>query len=432
MSLTVILGEQRGDEGKGRFVDMFAEEHDIVARFNGGNNAGHTVVLPDSKVLKLHQVPSGIAHKNTINIIGNGTLLNPIKLVEEIKQILSQGIEVSPKNLLVSSAVHLILPDHISADEIREAGNGGQGSTKSGIAQVASDKYLRVGHRAEIFNQDPERLSEIIIDRLNQQSNLRKDLGLEAIDTEKIANEYRQCAEFLKPYVCDTVLFINEQIKTNPSVKILAEGAQAFLLDIDHGMYPYTTSSSTTAGGVAVGIGVPPSKITKVIGVIKAVQSHVGGGEFVTEITDEALLKKLHGDMSTVDAECGTTTGRIRRLGHLDLPIIKRAHMVNGTDYIAITKLDWIPRYGDEITVCIGYKVGDKTLEIAPANLNEIEPIYEKLPSWIEDITNVRNFEDLPQNAQNYIHFIEDKTGVKVKYIGVGPAREQVIVRDDI
>lgn len=431
MSVTVILGEQRGDEGKGRFVDMLARDHDIVARFNGGNNAGHTVVLPDGRVLKLHLVPSGVAHPHAINIIGNGTLINPAKLIEEIKTVSEQGIAVSPDNLLLSSAAHLILPQHISADEIREAGAGRQGSTKSGIAQVSADKYMRTGVRCEILVTDIEKLREIIITGLEEQKTARASLGLPELNATEIAENYIDCAQELKQYICDTVFYLNNAIKQTPGIRILAEGAQAFLLDIDHGMYPYTTSSNTTSGGVVTGLGIPPRHIEKVVGVIKAVQSHVGGGPFITEITNDELLKKLHGDMNTVDAECGTTTGRIRRLGHLDIPGIRRSQMINGTTEIALTKLDWIPRYGEKVAICTAYKVNDKTVGTAPdtAGLSgSVEPVYEYLPTWSDDISGIREFKDLPEPAQKYVKFIEEKIGTKIKYIGVGPGRDQVIV----
>jgi adenylosuccinate synthase len=433
MPITVILGEQRGDEGKGRFVDMLAAEHDIVARFNGGNNAGHTVCLPDGRVLKLHLIPSGIAHTHTLNIIGNGCLVNPVKLEEEIDQVRSQGITLNPDVLKLSSAAHLILPHHISADEIREAGKSGQGSTKSGIAQVSADKYGRVGYRCEAIITQPDELRSTILKELVKHREIRSELGLEQIDEEAVANEYMRAAENLTSYICDTVVLINERINnsSNPA-KVLAEGAQAFLLDIDHGMYPFTTSSSTTSGSVATGLGVPPQKIGEVLGVSKAVQSHVGGGTFVTEINDEELLANLHGDFSQVDAERGTTTGRTRRLGHLDLPGIRRSQMINGTKAMALTKLDWIPRYGETVKICTKYLVEGREVEIAPdsaASLMKAQPIYEELPAWKEDIQEVREFDRLPLEAQKYIEFIEQKTGVPISYIGVGPNREQVIIR---
>lgn len=434
MAVDVIVGLQRGDEGKGRFVDMLAEEHDIVARFNGGNNAGHTVVLPDGRELALHLVPSGIAHEHTMNVIGNGTLVNPVKLVEEIADIETKDIEVSRSNLKISSGSHLIMPHHISEDEIREAGLGGQGSTKSGIAQVSSFKAMRIGARTEMIKNNPDELLSLVYEGLLAQRTLRDEAGLERIDEEAVANEYLAQAKRLGGFITDTVFYLNQELRNDKPARVLAEGAQAFLLDIDHGMYPFTTSSSTTAGGVCTGLGISPHYIEKVTGIAKAVQSHVGGGPFVTEVTDEETLVKLHGDMTTVDAEKGTTTGRVRRLGYLDLPQIRRAQMVNGdgSQEMALSKLDWIPRYGEEVLVCVAYERKGKTLEIAPDaayKLEQSKPIYESLPTWEEDIQDVRKFEDLPGNAQNFVTFVENHTNIPITMIGVGPNRKQVIER---
>lgn len=434
MAIDVIIGLQRGDEGKGRFVDMLAGDHDIVARFNGGNNAGHTVVLPDGRDLALHLIPSGIAHPHTVNVIGNGTLINPIKLVEEIADIRSKGIEVSKRNLKISSAAHLILPHHIFDDEIREAGTGRQGSTKSGIAQVSSFKAMRTGTRIEIIKHDLNELKSLVYEGLLAQRPFRLAAGLEMIDEKAVASDYIDNAKLLTEFITDTVYYLNQELRKPKPSRVLAEGAQAFLLDIDHGMYPFTTSSSTTTGGVSTGLGVPPSFIDRIYGVAKAIQSHVGGGPFVTEILDEELLKQLHGDMDTIDAEKGTTTGRVRRLGYFDLPQIRRAQMVNGEDdkqTIALSKLDWVQRFGEKIPICVAYERSGKRLEIAPDAAYKLEqstPQYEYLPNWTEDIRNVREFDKLPLNAQNYIKFIEQKTGVRIGMIGVGPQRDQVII----
>lgn len=433
MPVTVIQGEQRGDEGKGRFVDMLAEEHDIVARFNGGNNAGHTVVLPDERVLKLHLIPSGIAHEHTVNVIGNGTLINPQKLSEEIEGLAEQDIEVGKHNLKISSAAHLILPFHVSEDEIREAGSGRQGSTKSGIAQVAAAKYMRVGARVEMINNDPNLLQSLVCEGLKAQRQAREDLSLEPIDENEVAEQFLTGIRKIGQFVTDTSFFLNQELRKETPARVLAEGAQAFLLDIDHGMYPFTTSSSTTSGGVSSGLGIPPQFIDRVIGVSKAAQSHVGDGPFVTEIKDEAMLTQLHGDVTAVDAERGTTTNRTRRLGHLDLPSIRRSQMVNGTSEMALTKLDWVPRYGDYAKICISYFRKGKELRIAPDaayKLEQCEPDYHHIPTWDQDIQDVRKFEDLPFEARSYVEYIEEQTGVPITMIGVGPNREQVIVRD--
>lgn len=430
-----VLGLQRGDEGKGRFVDMLSQEHDIVARFNGGNNAGHTVVLPDGRELALHLVPSGIAHEHAMNVIGNGTLVNPVGLINEIADIESKNIEVSKRNLKISSAAHLILPHHISEDEIREFGEGSQGSTKSGIAQVSSYKSLRESARAEIIKNDPVKLLLLVSDGLKAQREIRSELGLPQINETEVAKEYVSAAKKIGVLITDTVYFLNMELRKEKPAHVLAEGAQAFLLDIDHGMYPYTTSSSTTTGGICTGLGIAPAFIEKVTGIAKGVQSHVGGGPFVTEISDPVLLDRLHGDMTTIDAEKGTTTGRIRRLGYLDLPQIRRAQMVNGGNGeqdMALSKLDWVERYGDEIPICVAYERKGKKLSIAPDaayKLKQSTPIYENLPAWKEDIQSVREFGDLPENARNYVLFIENQTGVPITRIGVGPNRDQVIIR---
>ena len=432
MAVDVIVGLQRGDEGKGRFVDIAAKDYDIIARFNGGNNAGHTVVLANGDVLKLHLVPSGIAHVGVVNIIGNGTLINLEKLVEEIASIEAKGISVTSENLKISSSAHLIIPSHIYDDEIREAGDGRQGSTKSGIAQVSAAKALRIGVRAEMLKNDPEGLKSAIYDALMIQQPLREAASLPAINERKVADDYVESTKHLAEFVTDTVVYINDALRAAKPTRVLAEGAQAFLLDIDHGMYPFTTSTSTTSGGVAAGLGVAPSFIGKVTGVAKAVQSHVGGGPYVTEVTDEAELAKLHGDMTTVDAEYGTTTGRKRRLGYLDLPQIRRANLINGTNEVILSKVDWVPRYGDNIKICIAYEKDGQRIEIAPDSAISIEkstPIYEVLPSWSEDIQGVRSFSDLPQAAKDYVEFIEKQLGVKVSILGVGPDPDQIIIR---
>lgn len=446
MPITVVQGEQRGDEGKGRFVDMLASRHeraphptlgeevDIVARFNGANNAGHTVVTEDDKVFKLHSIPSGIAHEGVMNVIGNGTLINALSIDREIGDIEANDVEVGEHNLLISSACHLILPLYISEDEAREAGVRAQGSTKSGVAQGYAAKAMRLGVRAEKINNDPEEVLLLAYEGLRAHRHVREALDLPCVDEMEAAKEYLAAARKLGAYITDTALYLNRQLNGDRPAHVLAEAAQAFLLDIDHGMYPYVTSSSTTAGGVSSGLGVPGSHISRVIGVSKAVQSHVGGGPFATEIHDIDLLATLHGDMGAVDAEKGTTTGRVRRLGHLDLPSIKRAHMISGTDEMALTKLDWVTRYGQEVPVCVAYERKGKTLPIAPDaayKIEQSEPVYEWLPTWLEhDIQDVRTFEDLPLEAREYVEFIEENTGIPITMIGVGPKRDQVILRE--
>ncbi len=428
--LSGVFGEQRGDEGKGRIVDMLAAEHDIVARFNGGSNAGHTVVLPDGTELDLHIVPSGIARRGVVNVIGNGTIVDPIRFAAEVKSIEALGLTVTPENLKVSAAAHLVLPHYRYQDELRELGRGAQGTTKAGIADTYAAKARRDGLRAERLLGDHQNLLDIVEQGLKTVAPERDKYDVEPIDIAADVAAFKAAIEMLHPFVSDTAFYLNKAMKNGASV--LAEGAQAFLLDIDHGMYPYVTSSSTTAGGVAPGLGIPPQSFARAIGVVKGVQSHVGGGPFVTEIHDETLLKQLHGDLSTVDAEKGTTTGRIRRLGYLDITGIRRAQMINGTTEMALTKLDWVPRYGKTIKVCTAYEYRGQTIEMAPDSawaLEKCSPVYTELEAWTEDISEIRHFDDLPENAKKYVKAIENWTHTPVTYIGVGPRRDQIIIR---
>ncbi len=433
MPITAIVGEQRGDEGKGRFVDEFMPDFDIGARFNGGDNAGHTVVTPDGQEYDLHSLPTAILHPRKKSVMGGGVVLHPVRLVQEMETLAAHDVEINDANLLIDGGAHLILPHHVLDDKHREKGRHAQGSTHKGIAQAYADKAARVGVRAEIINNNPDRLFELAYLGLRRH---RKALGQKPGYGERKdrsdSREYVECARRLGKFVTDTSLFLNKELRADRPANILAEGAQASLLDIDTGMYPYVTSSSTTSGGVAIGLGVPGKFIERVLGVSKAVQSHVGGGPFVTEIHDEKVLGQLHGDMDSVDAECGTTTGRTRRLGYLDLPQIRRAQMINGTDEMALTKLDWVPRFGKYVLICEAYRRKGNLLPIAPNagyKLQQSVPLYEKLPTWDEDIQDVKNFEDLPVNAQNYITHIEATTKVPITRIGVGPRRDQVIVR---
>jgi len=430
MPVTVVLGEQRGDEGKGRFVDMLSQGQDIVARYNGGSNAGHTVVTPNGEEFDFHLLPSGIVNPEIVNVIGNGTVINPNKLIAEIEKTKSKGVAVSESNLLISSAAHLVLPHHVLFDELRESGTLAQGSTKSGIAQSYSDKYLRSGMRMESIKNDPDELRDMVIEGLAKFNEARTLLDLSKINYDNLVNEYLDNAKRLGEFVTDTVLYLNRMLENGALV--LAEGAQAFQLDIDHGQYPFVTSSSTTSAGALSGLGISYKYIDRVIGVAKAVPSHVGGGPFVTEIKDKEVLEGLHGDMTTVDAEIGTTTGRIRRLGHLDLALIKRSQMINGSSEMALTKLDWVRRYGESVLICVGYKRKEKHLTVAPDaayKMEQSKPIYVALPTWKEDISEIRDFSSLPKEAKDYIELIEGYTGIPISMIGVGPKRDQVIIR---
>lgn len=431
MSLDVIVGLQRGDEGKGRFVDLLASNYDIIARANGGANAGHTVMPKvGQEPLALHQVPAGIAYPDKLNIIGNGVYLDPPRLVREIETIRSGGLAVSPKNLMISNAAHLVLPHHIALDELREAGKGAQGSTKVGIAYVAADKYLREGIRLESIAK-PEVLTKRIkdgLERVNQllPSGQKKSKS----EIETIARDWLKMAEELRPFIDDTTEVINNSIKHGK--RVLVEGAQAFWLDVNHGMYPAVTSSSTTVSGLLDGLGVSAKQLGKVIGVTKSVKSHVGGGPLVTEITDEKLATTVRGPLGKTDSEYGVTTNRPRRIGYPDLVELRNAIRVNGVDELAISKLDHVPRYGSTVQVATSYSYDGARRLTAPSSaiaLSDCQPNYQSLKTWKRDISGIRDYDELPAEAKAFVGLFETELGVPVTRIGVGPLRQQVILK---
>jgi adenylosuccinate synthase len=428
--LDVVVGLQRGDEGKGRFVDMVAEQYAIIARGNGGSNAGHTVVPDTMEPLALHQIPSGIAYPGKLNIIGNGVYVDPRRLVKEIADVRKAGYTVSPETLLISDAAHLVLPHHIAFDALREGGLKAQGSTKSGIAYVAADKYLREGVRLELV-ATPKILLERAYEGLHElQKTLPKADRWDDARVKAEAEKWLAAVESLKPYLADTVQIINE--KLDAGEKVLAEGAQAYWLDINHGMYPSVTSSSTTVAGLLDGLGVSPQRLGMVTGVAKSVKSHVGGGPFVTEIDDETLSAQIRGTFGQADSEYGKTTLRPRRVGYPDLVELRNAIRTNGIDELALSKLDHVPRYGKEIKVATSYTYrGDDRLT-APSSalaLSECTPNYQTMPTWQSDLSDTRKFEDLPEEAAAFIGLFEDELKVPITKIGVGPGRSQVIER---
>jgi adenylosuccinate synthase len=431
MSVVVVTGAQRGDEGKGRVVDYLAKQSDLVARFNGGPNAGHTVITQDEKILRLHQIPSGIAYPKKLNIIGNGALLDPIRLLEEIADLESAGINITPKVLAISDMAHLILPHHISLDEVREAGKDGQGSTKRGIAYAARDKYERIGARTELIIDDPAELTRKVIVGLELANQARRKVGLPLHRPKAEAASWVKAASQLAPYITDTVSLLYGQIQKGKAV--LAEGAQAFDLDIEHGMYPYVTSSHTTTGGALNGLGISAKSIKEVVGVVKLTKSHVGGGPFVTEITNKPrLTERIRGPVGKSDSEYGASTGRARRIGYLDLPEIRQAILVNGITKLALTKLDCAQRYGTSMLIATGYKYGGKVIQKAPSSafrLERCKPQYVKMPIWRDDISNIKIFDKLPKEAKNLVNFLEKQLGCPIKMIGVGPHRNQLIIR---
>jgi adenylosuccinate synthase len=431
MSLDVIVGLQRGDEGKGRFVDLLAVDYDIVARANGGANAGHTVMpQKGGESLALHQIPSGVAYPGKLNVIGSGVYLDPIRLIKEMEDIRSCGLEVSPKNLLISLGAHLVLPHHIMQDELREAGKGAQGSTKVGIAYAAGDKYLREGVRVESILEATPLYDHVCAGLVRINSQFPKKSQKSDAELAQTAKDWLAAAETLKDYMADTIEGVNSQLSAGKN--IIAEGAQAYWLDINHGMYPAVTSSSTTSIGLLDGLGVAPKHLGKVIGVTKSVKSHVGGGPLVTEVTDQKLAERVRGPLGKRDSEYGVTTKRPRRIGFPDIVELRNAIRVNGVDEIAISKLDHVRRYGKTVPVAISYTFEDKTLLTAPTSamaLAKCKPNYKEMPTWEADISHIRKYDDLPQEAQDFIELFEAELGVPVTRIGVGPHRDQVILR---
>ncbi|QAT41528.1 MULTISPECIES: adenylosuccinate synthase [unclassified Clostridium] len=423
MSSLIVLGAQWGDEGKGKMTDYLAENADVVVRFQGGNNAGHTVEVGD-KQYKLHLVPSGILYKDKLNILGNGVVLDPKALFEEIKYLQGLGVSVTPENLIISDRAQLIMPYHKVMDGIKERARGKRdiGTTGKGIGPCYTDKMERSGIRVcdlmhkEVFK---EKLSINIEDKNNI---ICKVYNEEPLSFDKIYNDYMEYADMLRPFVKDSSVIVYNKIKENK--KVLFEGAQGTLLDIDYGTYPYVTSSSTIAGGVCIGAGIGPTMVTNAVGIAKAYTTRVGKGPFVTELLDETgdwIREKGH--------EFGVTTGRARRCGWLDLVILKTSARVSGLTSFAVTKIDTLAGL-DKIKVCVGYKFKGQIIDYVPASLEDIalcEPVFEEFQGWDESILNARSFDELPDNAKKYIKKIEEFTGTRVSIVSVGPRRDQTM-----
>lgn len=423
MSVKIIVGAQWGDEGKGKIVDHLSENVDIVARYQGGANAGHTVVI-GNKHYVLHLIPSGIFHPHVTCVIGNGVVVDPIALMDEIKQLTDLGINI-PGRLLISRNAHLIMPYHKLLDTIREQTSEKIGTTGRGIGPAYNDKFLRVGIRmADLLNRDAfvQKLQRNILEK-NQI--LKKLYGNPELDVDKITAEYEEFDKQIAEYITDTSLYLNTAIKEGK--QILAEGAQGALLDVDHGTYPFVTSSNPTSGGACTGLGIPPTSINSIIGVVKAYTTRVGNGPFPTEQADEI------GDrLRTVGGEYGATTGRPRRCGWLDAVSTRYSIMVNGIQEIAITKLDVLDQF-DQIKICTGYNFQGKLVKSFPTDTNTlkaIEPIYETLDGWKETTATASSYSSLPKNARIYIETIESIFNSKVRIVSVGARRDQTIFND--
>lgn len=430
MPFHAVVGGQRGDEGKGRFVDLLAADYSVIARGNGGSNAGHTVVPESMQPIALHQIPSGIAYKDKLNMIGTGVYIDPRRLSDEIAALEKAGVAVTTKNLLISDTAHLVMPHHLALDALREGSHKAQGSTQSGIAYVAGDKYLREGLRLESV-VSPKVLFDHAYDALqlvNSQLPKKDQRGSDDIKQE--VQKWVEATQKLQPFMADTVEVINDRLEAGESV--LGEGAQAFWLDINHGMYPSVTSSSTTVSGLLDGLGISAKHLTRVSLVVKAVKSHVGGGPFVTEITDDKLAEQIRGKKGATDSEYGATTQRPRRIGYPDIVELKNAIRVNGADEIFLSKLDHVPRYGNRVKIATAYTQNGKQRDTAPSSataLYDCQPIYEELATWQEDISPVREYSKLPEAATVFIDLMEKGLKLPINKIGVGAERNQVIAR---
>jgi len=427
MPAIVLLGAQWGDEGKGKATDILGDRVKYVVRYQGGNNAGHTVVIGDQKYA-LHLLPSGILTPTCIPVIGNGVVIDPAVLLEEIRGLNERGVDTS--NLKISTNAHLITPYHRTIDKVSERflGKAKIGTTGRGIGPAYADKINRIGIRVQdLF--DTSILRQKIEGALKDKNQvLVKVFNRKGLEVDEILKEYLEYAEILRPYVTDTSLLLNQALERGEN--ILLEGSQGTLLDVDHGTYPFVTSSNPTAGGASTGSGIGPTKISRVIGIVKAYTTRVGSGPFPTELFDEDGEK-----LRSIGGEVGVTTGRARRCGWYDAPIARYALRINGLTDFFLTKLDVLTGW-EKIPVCVAYEIDGRRVEELPASQSDFhhaKPIYEYLPGWSEDISKARKLSDLPINAQGYIKFLEEISGAPMSAIGVGPGRDESIqIRDFI
>jgi adenylosuccinate synthase len=420
MANTILVGAQWGDEGKGKIIDVLTESADVVVRTQGGNNAGHTVFVGKKKFV-LHLIPSGILRTRKTCVIGNGVVIDPVGLVAEIDHLAELGVKV--KKLFISQSAHLVLPYHRELDEQREILKGEKkiGTTKRGIGPAYGDKAARTGLRMiDLIN--PERFASVLRDRINEHNEILKAFGGKPLSYEQVHADYRKAGDRLKPYVTDTVVLLHKA--TQEGLEILFEGAQGTFLDIDHGTYPFVTSSNTTSGGACTGSGVPPNRIDRVVGVMKAYITRVGEGPLPTE--NPEIADMLH----TMGREFGATTGRPRRCGWFDSVATRHATMVNGIDDLAVTNLDGLDSL-ETIKVCIGYRDGSAKYDYVPADietLTKCKPVYAEFPGWKVSTAKAKSWKELPVNARGYLRAIAELSEAKLKIVSVGPAREQTIM----
>ena len=423
MSAFIVLGAQWGDEAKANMTDYLAEEANVVVRYQGGNNAGHTVEVGE-KQYKLHLIPSGILHDEKLNVIGNGVVVDPKAFFTEIDYLKEEGVKVTPEKLIVSDRAHVIMPYHKVLDKLKEKARGKNdiGTTGKGIGPCYTDKFERCGIRVcDLI--DKEVFKEKLKDNIEMKNKyIVNVLGGEPLSFEEIYEEYSNYGEELKPFVKDTSVRVYNEIKEDKTV--LFEGAQGMLLDIDYGTYPYVTSSNTTAGGVANGVGIGPNMITNAVGIAKAYTTRVGKGPFPTELEDETgewIREKGH--------EYGVTTGRSRRCGWLDIVILKTSVRVSGLTSLAVTKIDTLAGL-EKVKMCVGYKFNDEIIDYFPASLEDLakcEPIYEEFDGWDESVANARSYEELHPNARKYLERIEELTDTRISIVSVGPRRDQTM-----
>ena len=418
MSVTVLVGSQWGDEGKGKIVDILSEKYDYVTRFQGGANAGHTVEIGEKKYI-LHLIPSGILRKEVKCVIGNGVVIDPKALLEEIKLLEENDISVKGR-LFISHNAHLIMPYHKLLDSINESGKNKIGTTGRGIGPCYIDKFARKGIRiVDLLNKDV--LEEKIRKNLEEKNILLERVYKHAgLDVNEIIKEYLEFDKQIDQYITDVPSLLNTAISEKKN--ILLEGAQGALLDVDHGTYPYVTSSSPTTGGACTGTGIPPTKITNVMGIVKAYTTRVGHGPFPTELTNDEGDK-----LRKIGAEYGATTGRPRRCGWYDAFLVRYSATINGIDSVAITKLDVLSSF-DKIQVCTGYKLNGKMIKTFPSDvdrLNKAAPVYESVDGWNEDISGCKTYKELPEKTKKYLKFIAEKSNIKIDIVSVGPKRNQ-------
>lgn len=424
MPLVVIVGCQWGDEGKGKVIDFLSHDADLVARYQGGNNAGHTVIVEGRKII-LHLIPSGILHENLRCLIGNGVVIDPHALVEEIRMLETAGVDVRSR-LLLSETAHLIMPYHRKLDQMMEARRGANkiGTTGRGIGCAYADKVARHGIRL-LTLADKDRFVRKVKEFSPYYQHLFQSYGEDPWSVDEVVDEVWAVRDELYPLIVDGVTVINEELKRG--AKVLAEGAQGILLDVDFGTYPFVTSSSPAPGGVCTGLGVSPREVSKVVGVVKAYSTRVGAGPFVTELEDP-----LGAQIREWGGEYGSTTGRSRRCGWFDCVPLRRSLQIGGITNLALMKLDVLDNL-DEIKVCTHYMINGKRVDLLPFGLEkseDAEPVYETFPGWKTNLSKFTNFDELPQRAREYVQALEEFVGARMDFISVGPDRKETIFRN--